>query len=286
MISVEGLSFRYPTSSETVLTNVSFDVRRGEIFGLLGPSGAGKSTLQRLLSRQIRQFDQGTISVLGRDVKTWDQSLYEQVGIGFELPNHYLRLTGRENLEFFASLYQSPTKPPEEALAMVNLADAADIRVSAYSKGMQVRLNFARAILHDPPLLFLDEPTTGLDPTTSAHMKDLIATLRARGKTILLTTHNMHDADQLCDRVGFVANGVLKAIDVPCLLKEKYGERVVEVTANDGTVARFALDGLSDNQNFRAFLADHDIRSIHSQEASLDQVFKIVTGVTLGNDIK
>tara|TARA_R110002072_G_scaffold205996_3_gene363775 strand:- start:1620 stop:2510 length:891 start_codon:yes stop_codon:yes gene_type:complete len=281
VISVQNLSYTYPRAASPALTGISLQVRAGEIFGLLGPSGAGKSTLQRLLTRQIRHFTEGQVRVLGRDIRDWDQNLYESVGVGFELPNHYIRLTGRENLRFFSRLYRSPTRDPQAVLELVGLAEAADKRVADYSKGMQVRLNFARAILHDPGLLFLDEPTTGLDPTTSAALKAVILRLRDEGKTIVLTTHNMHDADELCDRVGFIARGKLTSLDSPQNLKQAHGERQVEVTLIDGRAERFALDGIGENPAFQSLLQAGPVRSIHSSEASLDQVFRIVTGTEL-----
>jgi len=158
MIEVENLTYVYPGASAPAVSDVSFTVERGRIFGLLGPSGAGKSTTQRVLTRQNRRF-RGSVSVLSRRVESWDHTFYEHIGVGFELPNHYLRLTGRENLEFFASLYAGPTRAAGELLEAVGLGDAADERVSEYSKGMKMRLNFVRAILHDPEVLFLDEPT-------------------------------------------------------------------------------------------------------------------------------
>ena len=281
VLKVQNLSYTYPKGEIPALENIDLEVCTGEIFGLLGPSGAGKSTLQRIVTRQIRYFQLGEVHILGRDVRRWGQSLYERVGVGFELPNHYVRLTGSENLAFFARLYTSPTRSPQELLDLVGLGDAAHKRVEDYSKGMQVRLNFARAILHDPDILFLDEPTTGLDPTTSAALKAVISSLRDDGKTIILTTHNMHDADELCDRVGFISNGKLTALDSPQNLKELHGKRLVEVTMQDGRVAQFPLDGIGDDKDFLDHLQSGPVRSIHSLEASLDQVFAIVTGADL-----
>jgi len=287
LINVSALTYAYPGAAIAAVKDLSFEVRRGEVFGLLGPSGAGKSTLQRILTRQIRRFDQGAVVTLGRDIKAWRHDYFERIGVGFELPNHYLRLTGAENLKFFASLYHSKTRPADELLDMVGLLDAADKRVADYSKGMMVRLNFARALLHDPELIFFDEPTTGLDPTSARRLKTIIHDLKQRGKTIILTTHNMHDADELCDRVGFIVSGEMNTLDAPEKLKARYGERVVEVTAaRDGEtfVRRFALDGLGADQDFQRFIATHKIAAMHSQEASLEQVFAIVTGVELSTE--
>jgi len=200
------------------------------------------------------------------------------------LPNHYPRLTALENLQFFASFYASDTRDPLELLDRVGLKAAAPKRVSEFSKGMQVRLNFARALLHDPELLFLDEPTTGLDPTTAELIREAISELRSEGKTIVLTTHNMHDAERLCDQVGFLSAGRMDVIETPKALKLKYGEATVEVTVieQDRPVSRrFPLKGLGENTDFLQLIQSKGIQTIHSQEATLDKVFQIVTGQSL-----
>lgn len=286
VIGVDRLTYAYPDAAHPAVRDVSFEIRRGEIFGLLGPSGAGKSTIQRILTRQIRQVEAGVVRVFGRDIGTWRADYFERIGVGFELPNHYLRLTGAENLQFFAALYDSRTRAPAELLELVGLEDAARQRVADYSKGMMIRLNFARALLHDPELLFLDEPTTGLDPTTAGNIKRIIAGLKAQGKTVVLTTHNMHDADALCDRVGFLSHGQMKALDTPDAFKRRYGARRVEVVVEDerAEISRvFPLDELGRNAAFIELISNHRIVRIHSQEASLDAVFEIVTGDTLSS---
>jgi fluoroquinolone transport system ATP-binding protein len=284
MITVEGLTYVYPGAADPAVSNVSFTAVPGEIFGLLGPSGAGKSTTQRVLTRQNRRY-RGLVSVLGKPIDQWDHSYYEHIGVSFELPNHYLKLTGRENLEFFASLYQPPTQPVDELLALVGLTDAADLRVDEYSKGMKMRLNFVRALLHDPAVLFFDEPTSGLDPVNAGIIKSLIDKQRQHGKTVLLTTHNMHDVEELCDRVGFIVKGRMTAVEEPKALKARYGKRSVRVEylCNGGPVkeAEFSFDGLGQNPRFLELLNDAELKTMHSQEASLDRVFADVTGVRL-----
>lgn len=284
MISVERLSYFYPRADHAAVNDISFAIGPGEIFGLLGPSGAGKSTTQRVLTGQNRRY-RGAIKVLSVSLHEWDHTYYEHIGVGFELPNHYLKLTGKENLEFFASLYKRPTRNPDELLALVGLGEAADVRVDEYSKGMKMRLNFVRALLHDPEVLFFDEPTSGLDPVNAAIIKSLINEQRERGKTILLTTHNMHDVDELCDRVGFIVGGRMTEVAEPAALKARFGKRLVTVEYECEGKARsteFPLDRLSENKAFLSLLAMADIRTIHSQEASLDRVFADVTGVRLG----
>jgi fluoroquinolone transport system ATP-binding protein len=285
-ISVEGLTYRYPGQRKPAVNNVSFDVREGEIFGLLGPSGAGKTTTQRVLTRQQRGFT-GRVRVLDQPLADWGRDYFEEIGVGFELPNHYLKFTAVENLEFFASLYARKSRDPMELLALVGLDGDADKRVDAFSKGMRMRLNFVRAFQHDPRLLFLDEPTAGLDPVNARIVKTIIKELRARGKTIVLTTHNMHDVDELCDRVSFMVGGELAALDVPDALKARFGRRVVSVSygrKDDARSEDFELDGLGTNARFLEVIRSNEIRTIHSQEATLDQVFNDVTGVGLGAD--
>lgn len=205
-ILVEDLTFYYSGQTRPAVEKVSFSVAPGEIFGLLGPSGAVKSTLQKVLTRQQRRFE-GTVTVLGKQLPAWGQDHFETIGVGFELPNHYVKFTAVENLSFFASLYRWKSRDPMELLALVGLPGAAHKKVETFSKGMRMRLNFVRAIQHDPEILFLDEPTAGLDPVNAGVLKRVIAGLCRAGKTIVLTTHNMNDVDQLCDRVSFMVAG-------------------------------------------------------------------------------
>lgn len=283
-ISVEDLTYHYAGQARPAVDNLGFEVKEGEIFGLLGPSGAGKTTTQRVLTRQQRTFS-GDVRVLGKPLAEWGREYFEEIGVGFELPNHYLKFTAVENLTFFASLYMKKSRDPMELLAMVGLDVDAKKKVDAFSKGMRMRLNFVRAFQHDPKLLFLDEPTAGLDPVNAHTIKTIIKTLRDEGKTIVLTTHNMHDVDELCDRVSFMVDGRVAAIDSPDALKAQFGRRLVSVsygTRDDIRSEEFELDGLGANERFLEVIRTHEVRKIHSQEATLDQVFNEVTGVRLG----
>jgi fluoroquinolone transport system ATP-binding protein len=281
MIRVSGVSFRYPGASADALTALDFDVRPGEIFGLLGPSGAGKSTTQNLLVGLLRG-QRGEVRVLGEPVAEQGRAFYERIGVAFEVPNVYGRLTGRENLEFFASLYRGPTASADELLALVGLADAADRRADQYSKGMRMRLNFCRALLREPELLFLDEPTASQDPENARRLKAIIRERRAAGTTVMLTTHDMTLAAELCDRVAFIVDGRIAALDTPRELMVRHGERRVrvEIRSPDGVLRRaeYPLDGLGHNAEFLAFLAGADIETIHSLDATLEDVFIAVTG--------
>jgi fluoroquinolone transport system ATP-binding protein len=281
VIRVRGLTFTYPKSTEPAVRGMDFSVGRGEIFGFLGPSGAGKSTTQKLLIGLLRGHG-GEAAVWGKDPLAWGPDYYQRIGVSFELPNHYQKLTGLENMRFFASLYDVDTLDPMELLDAVGLADDANTRVAKYSKGMQMRLTFARSLVNDPELLFLDEPTSGLDPVNARKVKNIVLDLKARGRTIFLTTHDMATADELCDSVAFVVDGEIVALNTPAELKIARSQRVVRVEYRDNNgaleTAEFGLDGLADDAGFHAVLRDNQVATIHSREASLDDVFVEVTG--------
>jgi fluoroquinolone transport system ATP-binding protein len=275
MITVESLSYTYPAAAAPVLRGLSFDIREGEVYGLLGPSGAGKSTTQRILMGLARGFS-GEVRIRGVPVESMGRELYERIGVSFELPALYLRLTARENLALFAALYERPSRAPLDVLRLVDLDDAADQRVETFSKGMKMRLNLARALQHEPELLFLDEPTTGQDPTRARTTRDLIRRLREEGKTIFLTTHNMAEAQEVCDRVGFLVEGRIPVTGTPAALQREFGEAVVEVVVampEGALTRRFPITALGRNDEFLALLRDHQVISMHTLEASLDDVF-------------
>jgi fluoroquinolone transport system ATP-binding protein len=285
MIQVNNLYFTYPGAKKEVLFGLNFNIEAGEIFGFLGPSGAGKSTTQKILIGLLKNY-RGSITVLGRELSAWDHDYYEQIGVSFELPNHYLKLTALENLAYFRSLYSGPTRDPMQVLEWVDLADDADKRVAQFSKGMKNRLNVARSLVHQPKLLFLDEPTSGLDPVNARRIKDLILEQRAQGATVFVTTHDMAVADELCDRVAFIAAGKIDVIDAPARLKKQYGQRSLIVEYTNGTAEalqqQFPLDGLGQNEQFIHLLNTASrIETIHTQETTLENIFIRVTGQEL-----
>lgn len=281
MIDVSNLTYTYPGGAKSAVQGIDFQIEKGEIFGFLGPSGAGKSTTQKILIKLLRGYA-GDISVFGKPLSGWDDSYYERVGVAFEMPNHYRKLTGLENLNLFRSFYSGPTQDPLALMEMVGLKEDANLQVGNYSKGMQMRLNFVRALLHEPELLFLDEPTTGLDPVNGRNVKDIIRAQKAAGRTVFLTTHDMYVADDLCDRVAFIVDGKITLIDSPRNLKLRYGKRVVRVEyqTNGGPLqqADFPVDGLGDNAEFLALLRTERVETIHTQEATLEDIFVETTG--------
>lgn len=283
MITVQDVRFTYPGASVPALSDLSFTIAAGEVVGLLGPSGAGKSTMQKLLIGLLHGY-QGQITVFGREVADWGSNYYERIGVSFELPNHFQKLTARENLAYFGALYRRPTQPPAAVLAMVGLSDAADQPVAQFSKGMKNRLSVARALLHNPELLFLDEPTSGLDPANAHLIKQLIRARQAAGATVFLTTHTMSVAEELCDRVAFIVDGRIVQIDTPRVLKLRYGTACVRVEYQAGgstARAEFALDGLGENREFLTLLRERPVQTIHTLEASLDDIFIRLTGRSL-----
>lgn len=280
MIQVSNLSFSY--TKQPFISDMSFSVSPGEIFGFLGPSGAGKSTLQKILIGMLRTY-QGSAMINGVECKKRTKRFYENIGVDFEFSTMYEKLTARENLQFFSSLYEKKPRPVDELLEKAGLAHDADKRVADYSKGMKSRLNFIKALLHDPLLLCLDEPTSGLDPANSRTMKDMILEEKAKGKTILLTTHNMQDATELCDRVAFIAGGKICALDSPHNLIMSKGAAAVTYTwiENGERSASCPLKHLSSDKRLKDLIENNRLQSIHSSEPTLNDIFMDITGRTL-----
>lgn len=219
-IDVKNLTRKY--NGLTAVNDISFQVETGEIFGFLGPNGAGKTTTIKVLTGQL-QPTSGSAAVMGLDVVDDRQDLAGQLGVVFEYQNIYPRLSATDNLRFCARLYGAPSRRVQEVLDIVGLTDRAKERVNRYSNGMKQRLLIARAILHQPKVLFLDEPTRGLDPGVARQIRSLISNLSEQGITIFLTTHYMEEADRLCSRVAIVDEGKIVSLDTPELLKVQHG---------------------------------------------------------------
>jgi ABC-2 type transport system ATP-binding protein len=202
---------------------ITFNVEPGEIFGFLGPNGAGKTTTIRMLTGQLLPTS-GTGKVAGYDIVTERQQLKPRLGVVFDSQNIYERMSARENLVFFARLYRVQKSRVEEVLAQVGLRERAGDKVQTYSNGMKQRVLIARALLHKPEVLFLDEPTRGLDPHIARDIRGIVASLAQGGMTVFLTTHYMEEADQLSQRVAFMDQGRIVALDTPARLKAEYGK--------------------------------------------------------------
>jgi len=283
MISVKDLLFTYSGQNLPTLKNISFEVNDSEIFGFLGPSGAGKSTTQKVLTGVLKNYH-GSVMLRGREVNNIDKKFYENIGVAFEFPNLYLKFSALENLNLFGSFYSCDKYSAEELLCRVGLWEDRNMPVEAFSKGMRMRLNFIRSVIHKPKLLFLDEPTSGLDPTNSRMLKDFIVELRDKGTTIFLTTHNMADADELCDRVAFMIDGQLPVINTPETLKLQHGRKSVKVRFRQNShveTLEFDLKNLGSNSEFLNLINSTTIETIHTQEATLEDIFIQVTGKQL-----
>ncbi|MBN1998837.1 ABC transporter ATP-binding protein [candidate division KSB1 bacterium] len=280
MIQADELKFTYPGNAEPTLKGLNFCISPGEIFGFLGPSGAGKSTTQNILIGLLKNYS-GSVKVMGKELVNISGRFYENIGVAFEFPNLYNKFTALENLNFFRSLYSEATAEPSKLLAMVGLEKELHTRVSAFSKGMKMRLNFCRAFLNHPQVVFLDEPTAGLDPANAKRIKNIIFEQKKAGVTVFLTTHDMHVAEDLCDRVAFIVDGQLRLIDSPRELKLKYGRKMVRIEyRQNGKIQRieYDLENLAANKNFFHIIQSGQIETMHTLEANLDDIFIQTTG--------
>lgn len=278
MIEVKNLTFSYGKAKQ-VLHGLNFSVKDGEIFGFLGPNGSGKSTTQKILTGILTGHG-GMVSLFGNDVRgAHTQEFFQKIGVLFEFPYLYANLSALDNLHYFASFY-----PKEQLRDAEELLDELEFKkdflkkpVSSYSKGMRQRVSMARALISNPKLLFLDEPTSGLDPAGAVLFRKIIEKERQKGTTVFLTTHNMLDADLLCDRVAFISNGNIAALDSPKNLKEQ--------NSNHSIIIDFLYQSKREEQTVEAqelkagipFVYD-ELLSIHSQEPTLEDIFIQYTG--------
>lgn len=280
MIEVSDLYFNYPGNDGDTIKGLNFNVTDGEIFGFLGPSGAGKSTTQKIIIGILKNY-RGSVKVMDLEIRSINADFYNHVGVAFEFPNLYAKLTAKENLDLFRSLYSCDTEDPTALLDMVGLSDDADTRVSGFSKGMKMRLNFVRAFLNKPDIIFLDEPTSGLDPVNARKVKDIILDCKAKGKTVFLTTHNMTVAAEVCDRVAFIVDGKIALIDSPHDLMVQNGQRTLRVEFANGSGNKthdFNLEGIGSNPEFLSLIQEKKIETMHTLEASLEDIFIKTTG--------
>jgi ABC-2 type transport system ATP-binding protein len=263
----------------TAVDHASFEVAQGEVLGFLGPNGAGKTTTVKVLTGQLRPKE-GSAKVLGHDMAVEPKKAAAKIGVCFEEKNLYPRMTARGNLEFFAKLFGVEIDA-EELLRRVDLAGKGEERVENYSKGMKQRLMIARAILNKPDVLFLDEPTDGLDPVSSENIRKIIHEEQERGASILLTTHDMMEADKLSDRVAFMNEGKIVALDTPENLKLKYGKRSLKVRPKgraEGEEVEIPLDDPETPEKIRDIIREGEFDTIHTSEATLEEIFIKITG--------
>lgn len=280
MIEVRNLYHDYSGKGDYAVKDLSFEIGKGEIFGFLGPSGAGKSTVQNIMTGLL-SIQQGDVLYGNESVRYLKSGFFNDVGVSFEHPNLYAKLSGYENLKYYAGLFDVPTQDPLKLLDMVGLRESANKKAAAYSKGMKQRLVFVRALINNPKILFLDEPTSGLDPSTAGKIKEIIQQKKREGCTVFLTTHNMAAADELCDRVAFLNEGRIAAMDTPRNLKLKFGEKSIKVEyrENGETCDKLLFPAKKeDKMLLNTIFNDREIETIHSQEATLEQIFIQLTG--------
>jgi ABC-2 type transport system ATP-binding protein len=256
---------------------VSFVAEEGEVFGFLGPNGAGKTTTIRMLTGQLNPTA-GRATVAGYDIVRERDRLKPHIGVVFEHQNLYERMSARENLSFSAQLYAVDPHRVDQVLEEVGLSDRAKDAIKKYSNGMRQRLLIARALLHQPKVLFLDEPTRGLDPAMAREIRRMVAAMARQGMTVFLTTHYMEEADQLCRRVAFLNQGRIVAQDSPEHLKVEHGKRLLTARLDDGTQATLAPDNPDDRQRLTELMAQGRVLTLHSAEATLEEVFIQLTG--------
>ena len=278
MIEVKNLTFSYGKDKQA-LHGLDFTVEDGEIFGFLGPNGSGKSTTQKILTGILKGHG-GIVSLFGKDIRSaHTQEFFQRIGVLFEFPYLYTNLSALDNLHYFASFYpEEQTRDAEEILDELEFKkDFLKKPVSSYSKGMRQRVSMARALISNPKLLFLDEPTSGLDPAGAVLFRKIIEKERQKGTTVFLTTHNMLDADLLCDRVAFISNGNIVALDSPRNLKEQNSNRSI--------IIDYLYQGKREEQTLEAQelkagipFAYDELLSVHSQEPTLEDMFIQYTG--------
>ena len=276
MIRLEGLRVQY--GSFVAVDSLDLAIRPGELFGLLGPNGAGKSTTIRVLIGQ-RAPTAGRATVAGFDVVRDWAKIKPLFGYVPDRENHFDEFTGRKNLEFFADLYAVPRPRVRECLKMVELDEAAEIQVRGYSLGMRRKLLLARALLHEPRVLYLDEPTANLDIHSAELVHRILRNLVGDGATVVLTTHDMDEVEKICDRVGIMCKGKLVALDTPLALRQLHTERKADVIAPDGTRHTFDLDSDEDRQKFAALVRDGRVASVRTREFDFHATFLKLTGL-------
>lgn len=278
VIETSDLTVRY--GHFTAVDRLTLDVRAGELFGFLGPNGAGKTTTIKVLTGQLLPAG-GSVRVTGLDVTTELPALKRRFGYVPDMDNHFEEFTGRGNLEFFRRLYDVSSKRIDECLATVELLDEQNIPVRNYSKGMKKKLLLARELLHDPEILYLDEPTSNLDVRSTQIVRALLRQLVAEGKTVFITTHNMKEVEEICDRVAILNHGKLVDVDTPARLTARNTEHKVDVLIEqDGTSRRatFDLDDPQERTELAQLMQRGHVVRMHSREFDFHEVFLKLTG--------
>ncbi|MGI5990687.1 MAG: ATP-binding cassette domain-containing protein [Methanosarcina sp.] len=280
-IVTENLSKKY--SDFEAVKSISFSIKEGTIFGLLGPNGAGKSTTIKILTCQFPPTS-GTAYIGGLNTVVDALEIKKKIGVVFESQNLYEELSVYENLNFFRRLYNSPKERISEVLKAVGMEKYQKNKVKTLSKGMKQKIMISRALLNDPEVLFLDEPGSGLDPRSAREIRQIILGFKEQGKTILITTHNMEEADFLCDCLAIIHKGSIIAMDTPANLKKKYGEDVLIIKTVKGDIYELSLNTNASSDIFKKLSENNQISLVHSKEATIEDVFIKLTGEKLTDE--
>lgn len=261
---------------KTVLKDISFSIQKGEVFGLLGPSGSGKTTIMNILTGQIKKTD-GNAYILGCNTDNLTSDIYEGIGMVLDRASLFERLSCYRNLAIFAEIHNIEKKQIHKILEMVNLKDQRKTKAYQLSKGMRQRLAIARALIHKPNILFLDEPTNGLDPSNVQNIHDVILSLRKQGVTVFLTTHKMDEAAKLCDNIAIINHGIIMEYGVPSEICRKYNhDNSIDIKLKDGREIK--LDNSDEaSDTIISLIKNRQIETIHSSEPDLESVFLSVT---------
>ena len=280
-ISIENVTKSF--GQKTVLSGINLNISKGEIFGLLGPSGAGKTTLMKIITAQLK-VSSGRVTINNVDTVNFDRKMYSSFGMVLDNLGLYKRMSCYDNLKIFSEIYNIKKSAIDEILKNVGLYEARKTPADKLSKGMKQRLVFARALLHNPPILFLDEPTTGLDPSTCNVIHNMIKNEQKKGKTILLTTHNMVEATKLCDNVALLNEGNIVEYGAPDEICRKHNmQNEISILTKDGKQITFP-NSPSNSEKIAQFFKEDNVASIHSTEPTLETVFLKLTGRKFEND--
>lgn len=278
MIEISHVTHRF--GEKEVLKDITLSVEQGEILGLLGPSGAGKTTLIRIITGQLVPAA-GSVRLDGHDLVGAETDIYQEIGMMMDHFGFYERLSCYDNLKLYADIYRVEADRIQEVLQWVGLYEDRKCLVQKLSKGMKGRLMLARAVLHRPKILFLDEPTSGLDPATTRKIHDLILRMRQGGTTILLTTHNMAEAEKLCKHIALLHEGKIVEYGEPKEINRRYNHKNKLVIRLYGGRTEELPNTEEAAEKVREYLMNRQIETIHSTEPNLEMVFMELTGRSL-----
>jgi len=274
IIDVKNIVKSYKTTK--AVDDVSFSIKEGEIFGFLGPNGAGKSTIIKILTSRL-SLTSGSVMVAGLDPSKDKEKLHNIIGVVPEIQNLYERMSARENLNLFAKLYKANIKKVEELLERFELTERANDKLKNFSFGMKQRILLARGLLANPKIIFMDEPTKGLDPHTARYIREIIKEENNKGVTIFLTTHYMEEAETLSDRVAILDKGKIVALDSPQNLT-KSEDNSLKIILKNNEVLELSLENETDRDKLQLLTKNNEILSMESQKESLEDVFVKLTG--------